>query len=157
MITLHPRQVAVRDRLLRIAVFGVWRLSSRGSLRSIVIPQTLTGNLNLHDPSSVLQQDGKYYLFYTAQGIRTKTSDDQSTGAPVRGCSTALKFLPGHLKTYLPTRATSGHPTSRTSTTSTICITRYRHLAARIRPSAWPQILRSTRPIRITCGPTRGR
>jgi beta-xylosidase len=41
-----------------------------------VFAQILTGSLGLHDPSSVLQQDGRYYLFYTAQGIRTKTSDD---------------------------------------------------------------------------------
>jgi arabinan endo-1,5-alpha-L-arabinosidase len=53
-----------------VVLVGVW-------LAHIVAAgQTLTGSLNLHDPSSVLQHDGRYYLFYTAQGIRTKTSDD---------------------------------------------------------------------------------
>ena len=70
-----PRR-AVRDRLLRVAVFGVAFVVAWFA-QVVVVAQTLTGNLNLHDPSSVLQQDGRYYLFYKSQGIRTKTSDDR--------------------------------------------------------------------------------
>jgi arabinan endo-1,5-alpha-L-arabinosidase len=52
------------------------------------VAQNLTGSLGLHDPSSVLEQDGTFYLFYTAQGIRSKTSSDRiqwSTGPRVFG------------------------------------------------------------------------
>jgi arabinan endo-1,5-alpha-L-arabinosidase len=38
--------------------------------------QNLTGQLNLHDPSAVLEQDGRYYLFYTGTRVRSKFSDD---------------------------------------------------------------------------------
>jgi arabinan endo-1,5-alpha-L-arabinosidase len=41
------------------------------------VAQNLTGSLRLHDPSSALEHDGTFYLFYTAQGIRSKTSTDR--------------------------------------------------------------------------------
>ncbi len=86
MIRCIRRQVAVQFWHSQIGVLGLFLAITLAN--QTAVPQTLTGNLNLHDPSSVLQQDGKYYLFYTAQGIRTKTSDDRnnwSTGPRVFG------------------------------------------------------------------------
>lgn len=36
----------------------------------------LTGSLRAHDPSTIVFEDGKYYLFYTGRGIRVKSSLD---------------------------------------------------------------------------------
>lgn len=41
-----------------------------------VIAQHLTGQLNLHDPSSIVEYRGRYFLFYTGRGIGSKTSTD---------------------------------------------------------------------------------
>jgi arabinan endo-1,5-alpha-L-arabinosidase len=38
--------------------------------------QNLTGQLNVHDPSTVVELDGRYYLFYTGQRTPSKFSDD---------------------------------------------------------------------------------
>jgi len=39
-------------------------------------PSDLRGNLGIHDPSAVLQCNGRYYVFYTGQGISSKSSAD---------------------------------------------------------------------------------
>jgi arabinan endo-1,5-alpha-L-arabinosidase len=43
---------------------------------NLVRAQNLTGQLNVHDPSSVAELDGRYYLFYTGNRVRSKFSDD---------------------------------------------------------------------------------
>ena len=38
--------------------------------------QNLTGELRLHDPSTVVELNGKFHLFYTGNRVRSKVSDD---------------------------------------------------------------------------------
>ena len=47
-------------------------------------PQNLTGQLNVHDPSSVIELNGRYYLFYTGTRVRLeilRRSDELDRGA----------------------------------------------------------------------------
>jgi len=39
----------------------------------------LAGFLTAHDPSTIVYEDGKYYVFYTGRGIKVKTSEDLRT------------------------------------------------------------------------------
>src|SRR6516162_8189000 len=39
-------------------------------------PSALRGNLGIHDPSAVIQCNGRYYVFGTGQGIASKSSAD---------------------------------------------------------------------------------
>jgi arabinan endo-1,5-alpha-L-arabinosidase len=39
-------------------------------------PSALRGNLGIHDPSAVLPCNGRYYVFFTGQGIGSKSSSD---------------------------------------------------------------------------------
>jgi arabinan endo-1,5-alpha-L-arabinosidase len=40
--------------------------------------EPLTGNLNIHDPSTMIKAGGKYYIFYTGLNIASKTSTDRT-------------------------------------------------------------------------------
>src|SRR5208282_5946963 len=40
------------------------------------VPSDLRGNLGIHDPSAVIQCNGRYYVFGTGQGIISKSSAD---------------------------------------------------------------------------------
>jgi arabinan endo-1,5-alpha-L-arabinosidase len=65
------------------------------------VAQNLSGSVNVHDPSSILEQDGTYYLFYTGTRIRTKTSSDLlrwSEGPPIFSTppSWASMVVPGN-------------------------------------------------------------
>jgi arabinan endo-1,5-alpha-L-arabinosidase len=42
----------------------------------VAAAQNLSGSVTVHDPSSIVEQDGTYYLFYTGTRVRTKTSTD---------------------------------------------------------------------------------
>src|SRR5262245_52421519 len=42
------------------------------------VGQSLTGNLNAHDPSTVIHLNGKYYFFYTGTGVLSKTSTNRT-------------------------------------------------------------------------------
>lgn len=49
-------------------------------------PTVLEGETSIHDPSTILRQDGRYYVFGTGRGILTKSSPDLlhwTNGAPV--------------------------------------------------------------------------
>jgi arabinan endo-1,5-alpha-L-arabinosidase len=39
-------------------------------------PSALRGNLGIHDPSAVIPCNGRYYVFFTGQGIGSKSSSD---------------------------------------------------------------------------------
>ena len=39
-------------------------------------PSALRGNLGVHDPSTVIPCNGRYYVYYTGQGISSKSSSD---------------------------------------------------------------------------------
>lgn len=61
-------------RCWTIAALNV--LTAAATFPGLSFAQNLTGNVNVHDPSSVIQLDGRYYMFYTGNRVRTKTSDD---------------------------------------------------------------------------------
>jgi arabinan endo-1,5-alpha-L-arabinosidase len=44
----------------------------------------VSGSLGIHDPSTVFEQDGRYYLFGTGQGILAKQSNDHFAWTAVR-------------------------------------------------------------------------
>jgi arabinan endo-1,5-alpha-L-arabinosidase len=43
---------------------------------SNALAQNLSGQTGVHDPSSIVEDDGTYYLFYTGTRVRSKTSTD---------------------------------------------------------------------------------
>ncbi|MCX7872406.1 MAG: arabinan endo-1,5-alpha-L-arabinosidase [Verrucomicrobiae bacterium] len=49
----------------------------------------LDGSLRTHDPSTIVVENGKYYLFYTGRGIRVKTSSDFKTWEDIESVFTA--------------------------------------------------------------------
>jgi arabinan endo-1,5-alpha-L-arabinosidase len=76
-MTRHPNMKATRNRCLpaqatQPIALGLLLLSIVNS----VAAQNLAGSVTVHDPSSIVEQDGTYYLFYTGTRIRTKTSTD---------------------------------------------------------------------------------
>ena len=82
-------------RLARAAglVLSVFAIAPQATA-SGVEPELLQGDVRAHDPSSIIQSGGRYYLFSTGWGLRTKSSDDLihwSEGPPVfrRGVSPA--------------------------------------------------------------------
>ena len=48
-------------------------LSAAGAAANFV-PQVLTGQTFIHDPSTIVKEGGRYYIFGTGPGIRSKTS-----------------------------------------------------------------------------------
>lgn len=56
----------------------VMRLPTDVSSGPSVAQAALSGELGVHDPSSIVVDDGKYYLFYTGGGVASKVSTDLS-------------------------------------------------------------------------------
>ena len=70
---LLPRlrhSIPAKRLVVALAVLTEW-CSADGSHA-----QNLTGQLNIHDPSTVIELDGRYYVFWTGQRVRTKFSDN---------------------------------------------------------------------------------
>jgi arabinan endo-1,5-alpha-L-arabinosidase len=63
-------------------------------------PLALTGQTFIHDPSTIIKEDGRYYIFGTGPGIRTKSSPDLihwENGDPV------FRQPPAWTTKYVPT------------------------------------------------------
>jgi arabinan endo-1,5-alpha-L-arabinosidase len=60
----------------RLAVIVVLGGLSAAIHAEQAVGQNLTGNVRLHDPSTIIEQDGRFYLFYTGNEVRSKVSDD---------------------------------------------------------------------------------
>ena len=79
MLTFLPGRIRL---LLLVSLFGFRTLS----LMAQVPAPSLRGFLNAHDPSTVTQCKNRYYVFYTGQGIQSKSSSDKifwTPGPPV--------------------------------------------------------------------------
>jgi beta-xylosidase len=85
VMTLASLAASCRIRMQRNIVKPSWRpihsviaiaCCALFGLAADANAQVVTGNLGIHDPSTVVKQDGKYYLFGTGQGIIAKTSND---------------------------------------------------------------------------------
>lgn len=84
-----PARTAARNRPAeQYAHSYPGRITSAAFLVAIVLPflsltlspasgQNLTGNLGTHDPSTVMYEDGKFYFYYTGNGILSKTSTNR--------------------------------------------------------------------------------
>jgi arabinan endo-1,5-alpha-L-arabinosidase len=59
-------------RRLACALMAIGLAFTTGEIEA----QGLTGNINLHDPSTVIEQDGTFYLFYTRSRVGIKRSTD---------------------------------------------------------------------------------
>jgi arabinan endo-1,5-alpha-L-arabinosidase len=62
--------------VLAVALFRI----AGGFLTAQTLP--LRGYLTAHDPSTITQSKNRYYLFYTGQGILSKSSADKVFWAP---------------------------------------------------------------------------
>ena len=69
-ILLSGRFVRGWATLILLGVF----LGSNPSLQAV--PSALRGNLGVHDPSAIIPCNGRYYVFFTGQGISSKSSAD---------------------------------------------------------------------------------
>jgi beta-xylosidase len=85
----------VGSRRRRSATLAPWQRCSFGTVVLLVSggliaiahsasAQGVSGNLGIHDPSTVTEQDGKFYLFGTGQGIIAKQSNDHFAWSAVR-------------------------------------------------------------------------
>ena len=63
---------AIRNRQLVTSLVIVAGMGSSDRATA----QNLGGQLGIHDPSSVVEHDGRYYVFYTGTRVRSKYSDD---------------------------------------------------------------------------------
>src|ERR1039458_9322182 len=55
-----------------LVAFGIGQISLYAS------PLNLRGSLGIHDPSAIIQCNGRYYVFGTGQGIISKSSADKT-------------------------------------------------------------------------------
>jgi arabinan endo-1,5-alpha-L-arabinosidase len=75
---LAPRcQNAISDRATSLVLRAGIALLVLGLTAEASIAQNLTGNLSTHDPSTVMYENGKYYFYYTGNGVLSKTSTDR--------------------------------------------------------------------------------
>ena len=79
-VVAEQRPIATRSLipggcLFVVAVTVAWLEIAWGT--PIAAGQNLTGNLDAHDPSSVIHADGKYYFFSTGTGVSSKTSTNR--------------------------------------------------------------------------------
>jgi hypothetical protein len=73
-------------RAIFISIFATLSVLAGGRAENNFSPPALTGQTFIHDPSTVVQDGNRYYVFGTGPGIRTKSSPDLvqwAAGKPV--------------------------------------------------------------------------
>ena len=73
-------------RAILILLFAAFAALADGRTENGFSPATLTGQTFIHDPSTIVKDGGRYYVFGTGPGIRTKSSPDLihwESGRPV--------------------------------------------------------------------------
>jgi arabinan endo-1,5-alpha-L-arabinosidase len=71
------RLVAPWFRFSALWVFCWLFFGGTGTMFLHAFPSNLRGSLGVHDPSAIIQCNGRYYLFSTGQGISSKSSADK--------------------------------------------------------------------------------
>lgn len=71
----HSQAFAVSDRIWQRTAWAMLLLAAVVFAQH-ASGQNLTGSLGTHDPSRVIELNGTYYYFYTANRLRSKTSTD---------------------------------------------------------------------------------
>jgi arabinan endo-1,5-alpha-L-arabinosidase len=70
MITGRPS--VYRRELCSLAVLTLFGLLTT----DVATAQNLLGSVGVHDPSTIIEENGTYYLYYTGTRVRSKTSTD---------------------------------------------------------------------------------
>ena len=142
-------------RAIFISIFATLSVLAGGHAENNFSPPALTGQTFIHDPSTVVQDGSRYYVFGTGPGIRTKSSPDLvqwEAGKPV------FRDPPAWINNFVPTfgeyfwapdiirmdenfSSTTPRPPGRNPSPS----------------SASPPTRRSTRRRPIICGPMAAR
>ena len=87
-------------RAILISLFAAFAALADGRAENVFSPATLSGQTFIHDPSTIVKDDGRYYVFGTGPGIRTKSSPDLvhwEAGKPV------FREPPAWINNFVPT------------------------------------------------------
>ena len=87
-------------RAIFISILAVFAALADGRAENSFSPPALTGQTFIHDPSTVVTDGGRYYVFGTGPGIRTKSSPNLvqwAAGKPV------FREPPAWINNFVPT------------------------------------------------------
>jgi arabinan endo-1,5-alpha-L-arabinosidase len=88
---------AIKQRKKILRALLIAGMASYGAVAQVYV-NPLQGNINVHDPSSVVKEGATYHVFYTGNLIPHKTSPDGKTWTEAGSAIST----PGWFKTYVP-------------------------------------------------------